>query len=304
MTAMQQLLRNIVLVVDDSPQTVAMLAEVLESTGATALVALRGEKAIAIARQVTPDVILLDAIMPGMDGFETCRRIKRDEALSHVPVIFMTGLTDTDHIVRGLEAGGVDYIAKPIDPKELLARIHVHLVNARIARSAQNALDTAGHHLMAMDDTGRLLWWTPQAGRLIAALLADGLVVGAMLPEPLHALVAKGAEPITEVTIASPHQPLEVRVGLLGKSGSNEYLLRLVEEVTGSVERILSERLQISLREAQVLLWLAQGKSNRDIAEILNLSPRTVNKHLERMFKKMGVENRTSAAAIALKFVN
>lgn len=304
MTAMQQPLRNIVLVVDDSPQTVAMLAEVLEDTGATALVALRGEKAISIARQVTPDVILLDAVMPGMDGFETCRQIKRDEALSHVPVIFMTGLSDTDHIVRGLEAGGVDYITKPIDPKELVARIRVHLANARIARAAQTALDTTGRHLMAMDEEGRLLWWTPQAGKLIAAFLPEGLVAGAVLPETLRRIVIMPAEPAPEVTLVSADQLTQIQVALVGKSGLNEYLLRLVEEVTGRAERILSERLQISGREAQVLLWLAQGKSNRDIAEILSLSPRTVNKHLERMFKKMGVENRTSAAAMALKFVN
>ena len=73
-----------------------------------------GAAAMRIVDQITPDIILLDAVMPGMDGFETCRRLKRDAGLSNVPVIFMTGLAETEHIVHGLEAGGVDYVTKPI----------------------------------------------------------------------------------------------------------------------------------------------------------------------------------------------
>ncbi|MEJ1938570.1 response regulator, partial [Nostoc sp. NIES-2111] len=98
-----------VLIAEDSPETLAMLADAVEAAGYIAMVALRGDRALSIARQATPDVILLDAVMPGLDGFETCRQLKRDGALSRVPVIFMTGLSDPGDIVRGLEAGGVDY---------------------------------------------------------------------------------------------------------------------------------------------------------------------------------------------------
>ena len=80
----------------------------------TVLVAREGDHALSIVEKVTPDVILMDAVMPGTDGFETCRRLKQNRALAHVPVIFMTGLSDTEHIVEGLEAGGVDYVTKPI----------------------------------------------------------------------------------------------------------------------------------------------------------------------------------------------
>ena len=103
----------------------------------TVLVAREGEHALSIVEKVTPDVILMDAVMPGADGFETCRRLKQNRALAHVPVIFMTGLSDTEHIIEGLEAGGVDYVTKPIVPGELLARIRVHLANARMAQSAR-----------------------------------------------------------------------------------------------------------------------------------------------------------------------
>src|SRR6476646_6093027 len=127
--------RDVALVVDDSPETLRMLTDALDGAGMTVMVALDGVSAMRIVDQITPDIVLMDAVMPGMDGFETCRRLKRDAGLDHVPIIFMTGLAETEHIVRGLEAGGVDYVTKPIAVEEMLARIRVHLANARLTRA-------------------------------------------------------------------------------------------------------------------------------------------------------------------------
>ena len=93
----------------------------------------------------------MDAVMPGINGFETCRRMKRDKMLAHLPVIFMTGLTETETRVEGLAAGGVDYVTKPIVVDELLARIRVHLANARVAHGTRAALDATGRFLLATD---------------------------------------------------------------------------------------------------------------------------------------------------------
>lgn len=131
--------RDVALVVDDSPETLRLLTDALDGAGMTVMVALDGAAAIRIIDQITPDIVLLDAVMPGIDGFETCRRLKRDAGLANVPVIFMTGLAETEHIVRGLEAGGVDYVTKPIVIEEMLARIRVHLGNARLTQSARRA---------------------------------------------------------------------------------------------------------------------------------------------------------------------
>src|SRR6202012_2633635 len=106
--------------------------------------------------------------MPGLDGFETCRRLKGEKQLSHLPVIFMTGLSETEHVVQGLAAGGVDYVTKPIVVDELLARIRVHLTNARVAHGTRVALDATGRFLLATDGEGRLLWCTPKAKQLLA----------------------------------------------------------------------------------------------------------------------------------------
>src|ERR1700747_309995 len=119
--------RDIALVIDDSPETLRLLTDALDNAGMTVMVALDGASAMRIVDQITPDIILLDAVMPAMDGFEPCRRLKRDGALSNVPVIFMTGLTETEHIVRGLEAGGGAFVDKRAVIEELLARIRVHL---------------------------------------------------------------------------------------------------------------------------------------------------------------------------------
>ena len=143
--------RDVALVVDDSPETLRLLTDALDGAGMTVMVALDGASAMRIVDQITPDIVLLDAVMPGMDGFETCRRLKRDAGLDNVPIIFMTGLAETEHIVRGLEAGGVDYVTKPIAIEEMLARIRVHLANARLTQSARAALDVSGRYLLAVN---------------------------------------------------------------------------------------------------------------------------------------------------------
>ena len=161
--------RDIILLVDDSPESLSFLTEALERSGFSVLIATSGSSALSIVERITPDLILLDAVMPAMDGFETCMRLKSLSGVGQVPVIFMTGLTETEHVVRALEAGGVDYLTKPINVDELRARIRVHLANARSAQSARVALDAAGRHLLAVRGNGRIVWSTPQATRLVNA---------------------------------------------------------------------------------------------------------------------------------------
>lgn len=299
---------DIVLVVDDSPDTLRMLTDALEDAGMTVLVALEGEQALGIIAKITPDIVLMDAVMPSIDGFETCRRLKRNNALAHVPVIFMTGLSDTQDIVKGLEAGGVDYVTKPIVPDELLARIRVHLANARLAHSARAALDASGRYLLAADKSGGVLWCTPQTSKLLGLAFADFHGEGYLLPpavqEWLQKHVQTDTRPATDtIALASNSSPLKFQLSYVGQVASEEILLRLVEGEFESDNLVLKRKLQLTQRESEVLMWIARGKSNRDIAEILSLSPRTVNKHLEQIYSKLGVENRASAAALAVRML-
>lgn len=199
--------REVILLIDDAPDTVRMIAEALDEAGYTVLVATDGATALKRLERITPDAVLLDACMPGMDGFETCRRLKQAPGMRTVPVIFMTGLAETERLVEGLSAGGIDYLVKPVVPDELVARLQAHL---RVAREMNAAMRARGEET------------EPPA---------------ALLPNPL------------------------------------------------------------TQREMDVLEWVARGKTNRDVAEILGMSPRTVNKHLEHIYEKLGVETRTAAVA-------
>jgi DNA-binding NarL/FixJ family response regulator len=295
--------RDTVLVVDDLPGTLGLLNESLEAGGYTVLLAQSAAFALSVIERITPDIILIDAIMPGMDGFELCRIMKRNAALAAVPIIFMTGLTESEHVVRGFEAGGVDYVTKPVVPDEVIARIGVHLVNARRTRSAQMALDAAGRFLIGADPDGRVIWSTPQA----AALLRDA--ADALPGRPLGDLYAWGADwtvnPADLVpgrcvaSVTHARQTLEFH--FVGQFGPDEMLLRVVAADAASGETLLQRRLGLTAREAEVLLWISRGKSNRDIGDILGLRPSTVTKHLEQIYIKLGVENRASAATIAVR---
>jgi len=203
---------NTVLIVDDVPENLAVLSDALDEAGHTVLVATDGTSALERLARITPDLILLDAVMPGIDGFETCRRMKGMEVSRDVPVVFMTGLTETEHVVRGFEAGGVDYVTKPLRPAEVLARIASHIRHAQLLRQARSSNDAAP-------------------------------------------------------TQAEPAAP-----------DMKHYAL--------------------TPRQLDVLTWIAHGKTNRDIGDILGMSPRTVNKHLEHIYVKLGVETRAAAAAL------
>ena len=291
--------RDTVLIVDDAPESLGFLRSAIESAGMAALIATDGASALQLLRRITPDLILLDAVMPGLDGFETCRRIKSDPALASLPVVFMTGLADTGDIVHGLEAGGVDYVTKPIVIDELLARVRVHLANARAARRARSALDVTGRFLMAVDRQGRLVWCTPQAEALLAACDPSRDVAGFALPPLLAAQLGETQAPGAETTMSLGGKTLSL--AYLSRTGPDEFLFRLKETGGGQDEVFLRDYLSLTMREAEVLIWIARGKSNRDIGEILGISPRTVNKHLEQIFTKLGVENRASAAALAVR---
>ena len=293
--------RDVALVVDDSPETLRLLTDALDGAGMTVMVALDGAAAMRIVDQITPDIILLDAVMPGMNGFETCSRLKRDAGLSNVPVIFMTGLAETEHIVRGLEAGGVDYVAKPIVIEEMLARIRVHLANARLTQSARAALDVSGRFLLAVNRAGKIMWSTPQAQKLLADHFAAGGSEEMVLPEPLREWLeqAQQGKAGTKAQAASFPEHPELKLYYMGNAGPNEFLLRLAKDTSAGLPAEFSSELGLTTREGEVLSWLSKGKTNRDIAQILGLSPRTVDKHLEQIYAKLGVENRTAAAAIA-----
>jgi signal transduction histidine kinase len=136
------------LIVDDTPENISVLFEFLSYHGFKILVAEDGEDALENVQTQHPDLILLDVMMPGMDGFETCLRLKADPLLKDIPVIFMTALTNTADKVKGFELGAVDYVTKPFQQEEVLARINTHLTIRRLQKALKNQneeLDAFAH---------------------------------------------------------------------------------------------------------------------------------------------------------------
>jgi DNA-binding response OmpR family regulator/DNA-binding CsgD family transcriptional regulator len=293
---------DVVLIVDDVPDNLSLLHDALDEAGYTVLVATHGEAALQRAVQAVPDIILLDAIMPGMDGFEVARRLKAQAETSHIPIVFMTGLSETEHVVAAFQAGGVDYVVKPIRPPEVMARIEAHMQSARQASQARNALDAFGHaSLTVRVSDGRVLWQTPLARKLLQLWfdtpesvapqeLADWLreVVPSSTPAPQW-VVNQGGRRLTFVL----HEP----------TGDDEWLLVMRETSDQAAMDALTQVFKLTAREGEVLYWVVRGKTNRDIGDILGSSPATVKKQLEHIFAKLGVETRTAAAGLAMSRV-
>ncbi|WP_223301465.1 response regulator transcription factor [Variovorax boronicumulans] len=306
---------DLVLIVDDVPDNLAVLHDALDESGYTVLIATNGEQALQRAAQARPDIVLLDAMMPGIDGFEVARRLKADAATAHIPIVFMTGLTETEHLVAALEAGGVDYVTKPIKPKEVLARMNVHLQGARRARQeahqagqARNALDAFGYASITVRlPEGRLIWQTALARDLLSRYCET------QAPETPPAVLdwlrqhapearARGIEP-PALTIAQGARSLSLRLHRqTGEDDAGDEWMIVMREVSDTaVIEAMSLSLKLTAREAEVLYWVVKGKTNKDIGEILGSSPATAKKHLERVYVKLGVETRTAAAGVAIK---
>jgi len=265
-----------VLLVDDLPQSLGALVQELEADGYTVLVAHSGEAALQRLDLVTPDAILLDARMPGLSGFETCRRLKANAAWSHIPVSFMTGLSDTANIVEGFDAGGVDHVVKPVRAQEVLARLGTHVRNARAVRLAREALDVGGHGVLVVDARDRIAWHSPQARRWLGEFFLGTSVACADICVRWLAATDEDA-------------------GM----GEVMWLPSVLPAGAAPPSRLASASL--TPRETEVLSWSAKGKTNRDVSDILGMIPRTANKHLEHVFEKLGVETRAAAAALATR---
>lgn len=294
-----------VLIVDDEPNSLRMLTNALESADISVLVATSGRAALDLLGHVIPDLILMDAVMPGMDGFETTVQIKKSAALTHIPVIFMTGLTESEHVVEAFEVGGVDYVRKPVVLQELLARVRVHMAQGRAVHASAMSLDATGRLVIATDLHGNLLWCTPLAERTIGALDPDWSRDLTVLPDRLRQaverLLAHRNRGGASIRLDRPEGALELVI--IAQYRDNEVLIRLNELNPERDASKLQQWLNLTQREAEVLLWVSYGKPSGDISEVLNISPRTVQKHLERIFDKLGVETRAAAAAIATKVI-
>ena len=289
-----------ILVVDDIPANLGLLFDALTQAGHRVLVAESGESALAQLQHETPDLVLLDYMLPGMDGMEVCKRIKALPDCTDLPILFLTAVNELDEKVRALDAGAVDYVTKPIQTPEVLARVRTHLRIARLQRELADELemrreaeeqlrDSLDQALVVVNPEGRILFATRLAQTLLTRSFPRTLPGN--LPAELRSLSHDRSAKSGQVAPGLSARPLT--------GGPGEPLVIELQAQTSLRPNALLS-LGLTPREAEVLFWLSEGKTNAEIGVILNSARRTVEKHVEHILEKLGVENRAAAIRAAL----
>lgn len=294
-----------VLIVEDEPDSLRMLITALESAEISVLVATSGKAALDLLTRILPDLIIMDGVMPELDGFETTVRIKRNPLYANIPIIFMTGLAESEHLVEAFELGVVDYVRKPVNLMELLARVRSHMVLGRAVHASTASLDATERLMLATDAHGSFLWCTPRAEQAITRVSPGWNRDDTALPPELRSqvtrLLAKSDTAGASIRVEQSTGAGTLELVVIAHYRENEVLIRLNERNPEQDVARLRDKLQLTQREAEVLLWVSYGKSSSDISDVLAIRPRTVQKHLERIYEKLGVETRSAAAAVAIR---
>ncbi len=304
------------LIIDDTISNLRVAVDLLHAYGFRILTASDGESGIERAHLAQPDLILLDVRMPGMDGFECCRRLKAHPGTAQIPVIFMTALTDTDNKVRGFELGGVDYVSKPFDAGELLARVRTHLELNDLRRGLEERVEERTAALAAevaqrkriQTDQSLLLDLLRDQSEQLRALARQNLDAEEQTAAPSPALASQiEAVRIVLAQMDGQLETAETEPTALSADGLRRqalHALSLLKSIADALDtptpsaganglaRIEGDPLfQLSTREYEVLQLIGQGKSNAQIAEILVVSRSTVSSYRGRILTKLGVSD-------------
>jgi CheY-like chemotaxis protein/DNA-binding CsgD family transcriptional regulator len=314
-----------VMVVDDVPANVDVVLGFLDEAGYRVLVADSGLRGIEQLELEAPDLILLDLMMPGMDGIETCRQIKTRDAWKHIPIIMMTAADELSKKLAAFEAGAVDFLTKPIQPEEVLARVQTHLQirelqaqleqmnrslvqkNQELAEEIELRLDAEKQLETSLDQAllisnrqGDVLFATRQAQILLDTFFS--VTPKHHLPEELQSWLTG---PDSQKPLSVTHRKRgEIEIDHFALSTSGNLSLMRMEHRNGGKGPKALLALGLTAREAEVLYWISEGKTNPEIAIILDSSINTVKKHANNLFAKIGVETRTAAARAALNVLN
>lgn len=300
---------GIVMIVDDTPGNLALLSDTLSEAGYRILVATDGLSALEQIAYLKPDIILLDVMMPGIDGFETCNRLKSEPETAHIPVLFMTALSELDDLLRGFGEGAVDYLVKPVRPPEVLARVDVQLTQARNLQRVENVLNNSPFSALAIDISGNITWLTPGGINWLDEFLQKHMLTGknelkSPLPKPILEWVKQRlavAGKSDEDSFESYRAGVSFEAKITPCQNTGEYLL-VLEKHSGEWNiDLVRNSLGLTFREAEILMWISRGKTNKEVGVILGSSPRTINKHLEHVFEKLGVVTRAAAVSIVLQ---
>ena len=267
-----------VLIVDDDDGARLTIKYIVESSQYQARTAAGGHDALEMVQDKLPDIIILDLVMPGMDGYEVCRRLKADPKFAEIPVIFLSGLISAEEKVKAFEAGGVDYIVKPCCTVELLARLHTHLTLQRIQNSL--AAEVRKQTVELEEKNQELHETNIVLRRLLLEIEKEKLKIDRVIRMNIERLILPDLIRMAEA-------PTQQRYQLRDTIQTN--LLDLVSPVTG--EDVDGYSI-LTPTELRVLNIIRQGRSSKEIAEVLNISPQTVATHRKKIRKKLNISGK------------
>ncbi len=320
-----------ILLIDDTTTNLKVAMQYLSAYSFDILIAHDGETGIERAKLARPDLILLDVQMPGIDGFETCRRLKASPITSKIPVILMTVFTETAYKVRGLEAGAVDYLTKPIDEAELLARVNTHIklyhlqeqLETRVRERTAALEEEMARRAVQEQEKAELMELVRQQSeqlRQLTQLLLDN-------EDSQHSQLQAGQEQVdrdllvleqqldhaAQLLASSPTQPQAAELALQTIRDARQVLDHVrqesrqlgtnLEEVTSIRTNLRANPLfKLSDREYEIFQLLAQGKSLTEIGKLLYLAKTTVSTYRQRIMEKLDVADPAELARFASQY--
>ena len=277
--------RSLILIVDDNTYNIQVLGNILRENDYRTAVAQDGFEALNFLEKKMPDLVLLDIMMPQMDGYEVCERIKKDPDKAELPIIFISVHTDTAEKVKAFRAGAVDYITKPFQQEEILARIRVQLqlqeTKEELRRANQDLEKRVQERTAELSEANQKL---EQTNTALNVLLEKKDENKKKLEENLIFNVKQLIQPSLE------------KLKDTELSGSQKHYLDLIEgqieEVISPLNRNLSGKYSLTSTEMQMLELIKQGKMTKEIADMLGVSTRTVDSHRHNIRKKLEIDNK------------
>ncbi len=276
---------KLILIVDDNVHNLQVLGNILQTEGYKIAVAERGEEALAFIKRKVPNLILLDIVMPGLDGIEVCQRLKGEEATRDVPIIFISVHKDTSEKMKAFQAGGVDYITKPFQREEVLARVSVHIqlqhIREELKRTNQELERRIRERTRKLMESNQKL---EEMNIALKVLLEKKEESKDVFIKNLVFNVRQMIEPCLDKLKQTPLTPFQQR---LISSLENR-----LEEIISPYQRTLAEKFGLTPSELQVLQLIREGKMTKEIAEALGLSKRTIDTHRHNIRRKLGILNK------------
>lgn len=291
---------NDILIVDDTPDNLTVLMQMLTERGYQVRPALSGEIALNAVKAELPDLILLDIMMPGIDGFEVCSKLQSDERTQNIPIIFISALGETEDKVKGFQAGGVDYIIKPFQAEEVLARVASHLALKNMQLQLQREVEERKHAEKALQKAH------DELDRRIADRTAELDRKSKMLMEvnaALNVLLQKREEDkkeLEEKVIFNIEKLILPYLEKLEMTHQNEFPESILEIIRSNLNEITSSFThdyksylsKLTPAQIQVANLIRQGKTTKEIASFLHLSPATVACHRQEIRKRLSLSNK------------